>query len=63
MSQRAQDTFIAEIDGAPVMVAKGEVFADNHPVVAVDQGRGLLFRPLDVDPPKAPAAKPARGGR
>ena len=54
MAHQAQDTFVAEIDGTPVYVQRGQVFADNHPVVKLDDGRGLLFRPLDIDaePPK-----------
>jgi hypothetical protein len=59
MAQQAQDTFVAEVDGAPLMVQKGDVFADKHPVVKVDGGRGLLFRPLDIDgqPAKVPGSK------
>jgi hypothetical protein len=63
MAFQAQDTFVAEIDGSPVMVAKGQVFADNHPVVKLDEGRGHLFRPLDVDEPAKAPTKPQRGGR
>jgi hypothetical protein len=58
MAQQALETFVAEIDGAPVVVTKGEVFADKHPVVALDAGRGLLFRPLDVEAKTAPAKAP-----
>jgi hypothetical protein len=63
MAYQAQDNFIAEIDGAPVMVQKGQVFADSHPVVKLDAGRGLLFRPLDIDEPAKSPTKPSRGGR
>ena len=64
MAQQALETFVAEIDGVPVTVTKGEVFADKHPVVALDAGRGLLFRPLDVDakPPGAKTPRAPRGG-
>lgn len=56
MAHQAQETFVAELDGAPLVVQKGAVFADKHPVVLLDQGRGHLFRPLDVDDkPAAPA--------
>ena len=58
MAQQAQDNFVAEINGAPLSVTKGDVFPDKHPVVKIDQGRGLLFRPLDID--AAPDVKPAR---
>ena len=61
MAHQAQETFVAEINGAPVYVQRGQVYADNHPVVKLDAGRGLLFRPLDIDASpravKAPAAK------
>jgi len=64
MAQQALETFVAEIDGAPVVVTKGEVFADKHPVVALDAGRGLLFRPLDVEskPASGRAPRAAKGG-
>ena len=61
---QALETFVAEIDGAPVVVTKGEVFADKHPVVALDAGRGLLFRPLDIETKQAASKAPrtAKGG-
>lgn len=62
MAHQAQDTFTAEIDGTPLFVQRGQVFADNHPVVKLDAGRGLLFKPLDLDQPppsgKAPKVGP-----
>ncbi len=57
---QAQDTFVAEIDGSPVLVQKGTVWASGHPVVKLDAGREMLFRPLESDEP-APA--PARRSR
>jgi hypothetical protein len=60
--QQAQDTFVAEIDGTPVRVGKGEVLPDSHPLVRLDQaGAGVLFKPLDMgeDTPK-PAAEATR---
>jgi hypothetical protein len=66
VAQQAQDTFVAEVDGAPVTVVRGQVFPDKHPVVKVDAGRGVLFRPLDIDAPEPKAqSKPvnvAKGG-
>ena len=63
---QAQENFVAEIDGAPVTVQKGQVFAGGHAVVKLDGDRGLLFKPLedpsedDAPAPKsAPAAAPA----
>jgi len=63
MAMQALETFVAEIDGAPVVVTKGEVFADKHPVVKLDAGRGLLFRPLDIEakPAAAKAPRAAKG--
>ena len=55
MAQVALDSFVAEIGGAPLAVTKGDVFADSHPVVKLDDGRGVLFKPLDVD--ERPAAR------
>jgi hypothetical protein len=45
--QVAQDTFVAEVDGHDVQVFKGSQWPDSHPVVAKDEGRGVLFRSLD----------------
>ena len=60
MAHQAQDSFVAEIDGSPLFVQRGQVFADNHPVVKLDDGRGMLFRPLDID--AAPPAKAPKVG-
>jgi hypothetical protein len=48
MAHQAQDTFVAEVNGAPVVVLKGSVWADTHALVKLDAGRGLLFKPLDL---------------
>ena len=61
MAQQAQDTFTASPDGVPVVVQKGQVFRDDHPLVKLDAGRGLLFRPIDETP--EPPAKESRRGR
>ena len=55
MAQQAQDNFVAEINGAPFAVQKGQVFPDSHALVKMDKGRGLLFRPLDIDSAPSPA--------
>ena len=62
MAHQAQDTFIGELpDGTPVRVERGQVFADNHPVVKLDAGRGLLFKQLDMDaPPKRGRGRPRK---
>lgn len=63
MAQQAQETFVAELNGTSVRVAKGEVFADKHALVKLDQaGSGTLFKPLDLGdddekPPPKSAAK------
>jgi hypothetical protein len=63
MTYIAQDTFVAETtEGAPLMVAKGAAFPDNHPLVRLDQaGAGVLFKPMDEGPEKPPARKAAAG--
>ena len=63
MAHQAQDTFVAEIDGVPVFVQRGQVYSDNHPVVKLDEGRGLLFLPLDIDAPAAKDAPPVKAPR
>ena len=60
MAQQAQDTFVAELESGPMMVAKGQVFPDEHPVVQLDGGRGLLFRALDLGDGVKPAGKAAK---
>jgi hypothetical protein len=61
MAYQAQETFVAELDGGPVVVQKGAVFGDSHPAVKLDKGRGLLFKPLDVDEKPAPKGRAAKG--
>ena len=67
MAYQAQQNFTASPDGIPVSVERGQVFPDNHPLVKLDAGRGLLFKPLDLDAPppsgKAPKAAPAAPSR
>jgi len=62
MAYQAQQNFTASPDGIPVSVERGQVFPDNHPLVKLDAGRGLLFKPLDLDEPvrdaKAPKSAP-----
>lgn len=64
MAHQAQETFVAELESGPLVVQRGQVFADSHDVVKLDGGRGILFKPLDLDekPKAAPkaAAKPGR---
>jgi len=63
MAHQAQETFVAELASGPLVVQRGQVFADSHEVVKLDGGRGMLFKPLDLDqePPagKAPKVAPA----
>jgi hypothetical protein len=64
MAYQAQQNFTASPDGIPVSVERGQVFPDNHPLVKLDAGRGLLFKPLDLDQPpagKAPSVPKAAG--
>jgi hypothetical protein len=58
---QAQDTFTVQLkDGSSLRISKGEVFAASHEVVKLDDGRGLLFKPLDFGeedvPPPAKSA-------
>ena len=67
MAQMAQDTFTAVLkDGSVLRVQRGEVYADNHEVVKLDAGRGVLFQPLDMgdgDAKPAPrASRSVKGG-
>ena len=62
MAQMAQETFVVELAEGPLRVERGHVFADSHPAVKLDKGRGLLFKPLDLDetpPAPTPAVTPA----
>lgn len=59
MAQQAQETFVVELAEGPLRVERGQVFADSHAAVKLDAGRGVLFRPLDVDQP----AEPVKGRR
>lgn len=63
MAQVAQDTFTASPDGIPVKVTKGDVFPDSHPLVKLDAGRGLLFKPLDLDQPPPEGKTPRAAAR
>jgi len=55
MAKQAQDTFVAEINGSPLLVQKGSVWSPSHPVVKLDAGRGILFRDLDLGDEEEPA--------
>ena len=60
MTHIAQDTFVAELDGAQLRVTRGEAFPDGHPLVKLDGGKGVLFKPMDLGegaPVKRAAAK------
>lgn len=65
MAHQAQETFVAELESGPQLVQRGAVFADAHPLVALDAGRGVLFKPLDIDGEDEAPVKPkrARPGR
>lgn len=62
MAKQALDTFVAEIDGNPVCIQKGQVLPDGHAAVKLDGGRGLLFAAFDSgDEPPKKTAKAAAG--
>ena len=52
----AQDTFSTDLEsGAVFQVTKGQHLPAGHEVVAKDEGRNFLFKPLDTGEPEAPA--------
>ena len=57
MAYQAQDTFTGEIDGAPFTVQKGQILSSRHPLVKLDAGRGILFKPLDLGEDEPPAKR------
>lgn len=57
MAQQATDTFVTEIDGAPIYVNKGDVLPEGHPVLKNLPSDTHLFRKLQEEEP----AKPRRG--
>ena len=68
MAKTAQDTFVAQLkDGSSLRVQRGSTWPDKHEVVALDGGRGHLFKDLDLgesEPEPAPksAAEAAPAG-
>jgi hypothetical protein len=58
MAYQATDTFVAEIDGAPVAVQRGTVLAPDHPVVKA-LGKTALFTQVTMDD-EAPKKKRGR---
>jgi hypothetical protein len=63
MAHQAQETFVAETESGPQLVQRGQVFADSHALVKLDAGRGLLFKPLDIDGEEPQVAKRLRSRR
>jgi hypothetical protein len=63
MAQQATDSFVTEVDGAPMFVSKGEILPDGHPVLKA-LGGTHLFRSLQEEPePKAAPKAAAKAGR
>lgn len=64
MAKQALDTFVAEINGNPVCIQKGQVLPDGHAAVKLDGGRGILFGAFDSgeEPPKKSAKAAASEG-
>jgi len=63
--QQAQDTFTVTLEsGAEMTVSKGELLPDDHYVVGLDAGRGVLFKPYDPgeNPKPVKVARGAKGG-
>lgn len=62
---QAKDTFAVTLkDGSSLLVTKGAAFHESHEVVRLDDGRGVLFAPMEETPEPAPAKKAAasKGG-
>lgn len=58
---QAKDTFSATLrDGSSKLVTRGEAFHESHELVKLDEGRGVLFAPMESVPEPEPAPrKPA----
>jgi hypothetical protein len=59
MAQQATDSFVTEVDGAPMFVTKGEILPDSHPVVKVLKDTHLFRSLVEEKAPKAPATAKA----
>lgn len=65
---QAKDTFAVTLaDGSSLLVTKGAAFHENHEVVKLDAGRGVLFAPMEpaeeeAPPKKAAASRTAKSG-
>lgn len=57
MARQATDTFVIDLDGAPVYVSKGEVLPEGHPVLKALDADTHLFRVLEEEKPPAKTAK------
>jgi len=62
MAFQATDSFVTEVEGAPVFVSKGEILPEGHPVLKALKDTHL-FRSLIEEPeekPKAAAKSPGK---
>jgi len=60
MAKTAQDTFVAQLkDGSSLRVQRGSTWPDRHEVVLLDEGRGHLFKDLDLGEAEPAPAKSA----
>ncbi len=62
MAYQATDSFVTEVDGAPVFVSKGEILPEGHPVLKALKDTAL-FRSLIEDPPARAARSSAKPGK
>jgi hypothetical protein len=64
MAYQATDTFVAEIDGAPVAVQRGTVLAPDHPVVKALGKTGLFTQvTMDDEVPKKKRGRPSNADK
>lgn len=62
MAQQATDTFVIELDGAPVFVSKGDVLPEGHPVLNALDSDTHLFRHLEEPEGAKPRGRAKSGG-
>jgi hypothetical protein len=62
MARQATDSFVIEIDGAPIYVGKGEVLPESHPVLKQLGKDTHLFRPWEEETPPPQKTSKSRSG-
>ncbi len=57
MAKQATDTFVAELDSGQMLVQKGTILPNSHPVVKL-HGGSPLFATVDLGEDEEPAKRP-----